>query len=229
MKWACTVCEARERSRVRPAMCGRCGATDCFLPDEQNATSAAAFVAASQVKDDNRPRYATGDKDLDAVLKGGIPAGARVLVWGRGGSGKSRCTLRWSTHIGSTACISLEMAEVDCVRYTREAGGKVSQLRVTRDEQAPLPRVRCIVFDSISEATDPTGALERLKEWAARTGGIVFLICHATKAGEYRGPSTLQHWGEAEFQVSAKGRGLARVRVRKSRFCEQGAAVVPLA
>lgn len=225
MRWACTCCQHSERAHLRPVLCSNCGAPDSFLPDEQ---SAGAFVAATELKKPPAKRYATGDSDLDTVLGGGIPAGARVLVWGRGGSGKSRCALRWATRIGSTACVSLEMEEGECVRTAREAGGKISQLRITRDEAAPLPRVRCIVYDSISEARDPEQALERLKDWASSTGGIVLLVCHATKAGDYRGPSTLQHWGEAEIKIRKAPQGKARAMVLKSRFCPTGSALVPL-
>lgn len=230
MKWQCTVCDHTERAHVRPALCNYCGAPDAFLPHEGEHMKRSAFVSATEIKATATPRqrYATRDSDLDAVLGGGVPEGARVLVHGRGGSGKSRCCLRWATRIGSTAIISLEMQEDEAVRTCDEAGGRISQLRVTRDELAPLPRVRSIVYDSISEARQPELALERLKDWASSTGGIVWLVCHATKSGDYRGPSTLQHWGEAEIKVRKAKQGHSRALVLKSRFCSTGSALVPL-
>jgi predicted ATP-dependent serine protease len=228
MKWQCAICEATERGGVRPTLCD-CGATYSFLP--LVTESAGSFRRASEIDATPKPKHATGDKELDALMGGGFPNGARVLLWGRGGSGKTRCALRWATHIGTTAAYSLEMAEEDFVTSARQAGAKVARLLVNRDEQADPPRAaRCVVYDSISEAKDPGPVLERLKTWASKTGGIVFLICHATKAGQYKGPSTLQHFGEAEMQVSASRSkpGSARVRINKSRFCQLGRAVVPL-
>ncbi len=227
MKWNCALCDRSVTARVRPTLCD-CGGVDCFLVV---AAVESAFKSAAEVSNEILKRYPTGDATLDALTLGGIPAKARILVWGRGGSGKSRCALRWATRIGRTACVSLEMTEADCKRCALEAGGKLSNLLISTDEAADLPRgVRCIVYDSISEAKDPTLALERLKAWATRTSGLVFVVCHATKAGQFRGPSTLQHWGEAEFKVSASKsqKGHARVRVLKSRFCPGGAVTVPL-
>ena len=227
MRWQCVVCERVKRSSVKPELCD-CGALQTFLPV---ATEASAFKAAATISEEAQQRHPTGDRELDALMLGGIPNSARLLVWGRGGSGKSRCALRWATHIGPTACYSLEMPEDLCKRTAREAGGKLKRLRITRDELADVPSgARCVVYDSISEAQHPTEALERLKRWATKTGGIVFLVCHANKEGDYRGPSTLQHWPEAELELvgSLDNPGVTQVHVRKSRFCPKGSASAPL-
>lgn len=226
MKWSCVVCSHHLRSGVRPELCALCGAMRSFIPYEAPST----YERAVDVKAEQLKRYSTGDGAIDTLTGGGFPAGARVLIWGRGGSGKSRCALRWATHIGQALAVSLEMDNELCVRTAREAGACVEKLLITRDEKAELPgkRVRCIVWDSISQAVEPEQACERLSEWAARTQGIVLLVCHATKGGDYRGPSTLQHWGEAELQVRKSKRGFARVIVNKSRFCPTGSAVVSL-
>lgn len=226
MKWQCLICQASRISRLCPTLC-ECGALDSFLPVEDEAK----FTKASDVKAEPRKRYTCGDKELDA-LTGGFPAGARVLLWGRGGSGKSRCALRWATRIGKTLALSLEMETDECVRSAREAGGKISELLITRDEQAELPArgVRCLVLDSISECRDQDAMLARLTAWTQRTRGIVFMVCHATKAGQFRGSSELQHWGDAEIRVRASKAkpGLARLSFGKSRFCANGSATVPL-
>ena len=228
MKWQCVICSAERRTRLRPALCD-CGALDSFLPAE---TAISKFERASEIKTTPRKRYPTGDKELDALLGGGFPAGALVLLWGRGGSGKSRCALRWATKMGNTLALSLEMEKDECIRSGLEAGAKLSNLLYTQDEECELPArgVRCLVLDSISECRDQEAMCARLKEWAQRTLGIVFMVCHATKAGQYKGPSTLQHWGNGEIQVRASKTkpGFARVRFNKSRFCPLGAAFVPV-
>lgn len=232
MKWECTICQHVERSTAKPDLCSACGALHCFLPV---APAASAFQRATDIKTTTVQRRATGDRELDALLGGGFPPKTRVLVWGVGGSGKSRCSLRWATHMAGRAqavAVSLEMDEELCTRTAREAGGKVSRLLITRDEAATLPArgVHAIVYDSISEAQEPEQALERLSSWAKSSGGVVLLICHATKDGQYRGPSTLQHWGDAEIQVSAAKNqpGSAHVQIKKSRVSPLGSATVPL-
>lgn len=230
MKWCCCACEVETRSRVRPALCHHCGAVDSYLPAAP-INEAGAFKRADRLSSKPAPRLSTGEANLDALLGGGFPAGSTILLWGRGGSGKSRCALRWSTRSGVTACVSLEMTDELCSSTAHSAGGRNDRLLITRDEKAELPRsARFCVYDSISRAREPAQALERLEQWAKRTGGVAIVVCHATKAGDYRGPSTLQHWGDAEMQVSASKRqpGSARVRVNKSRFCGLGSAVVPI-
>jgi predicted ATP-dependent serine protease len=108
----------------------------------------------------------------------------------------------------------------------------MSRLLISRDEAAELPSrgVHALVYDSISEARQPVEACDRLTAWAKTSGGVVLMVCHATKAGEYRGPSTLQHWGDVEIQVSAAKNqpGSAHVQIKKSRVSPLGSATVPL-
>jgi len=228
MKWQCALCDATERG-TKPSLCSQCGAVDSFLP---LALAPSAFVRASDVRPSNVKPLPTGDKELDAILAGGFPPKTRVLLWGKGGSGKSRCALRWATRLGKALAVSLEMDEELCARTAREAGARIGNLLITRDEQAQIPTrgVAAVVLDSISECSNQEEVCERLSAWAQQTGGVVFMVCHATKSGQYRGPSTLQHWGDVEMQVSASRRqpGSARVRVNKSRICPLGSAVVPL-
>jgi hypothetical protein len=56
------------------------------------------------------------------------------------------------------------------------------------------------------------------------------MVCHATKAGQFKGSSDLQHWGEAEIQMRASRSkpGTARARFNKSRICALGTVSVPL-
>lgn len=232
MKWECTICEHVERSNAKPELCARCGALNCFLPLQSAPSS---FQRAADIKPKPVQRLPTGDNELDALLGGGFPPSTRVLVWGVGGSGKSRCALRWATKLagrGHAIAVSLEMDEELCTRTAREAGGKISRLLITRDEAPTLPTrgVQALVYDSISEAQEPEAACKMLSAWAKSSGGIVLLVCHATKDGQYRGPSTLQHWGEVEMQVSAARNqpGSAHLQIKKSRVSPLGVATVPL-
>ncbi len=203
-----------------------CGGVSSFVKVE----GPHGLQRASQLATKPTKRYSTGVGELDTALGGGLPAGATVLLWGRGGSGKSRIALRVGTRLGSCLAVSLEMTEELCRDTAASAGGDLDQLYITRDEQRELPRVRCVVWDSISRTIDQDAALVRLEAWAKKTGGVVLLVCHANKSGDYRGPSTLQHWPDAELRVTqARTRpGQARVRVLKSRFCACASAYVPI-
>lgn len=230
MKWTCVLCESSIHSIVKPELCGNCGGVRSFA----NVAAEVPYKRASEIKPSFVKRYSTGIGELDTALGGGIPAGSTIMLWGRGGSGKSRSALRIGTQLGQCLCVSIEMTEELCTATAASAGGNIEKLFITRDESTALPGrgVRCVVWDSISRTVKQEEALVRLEAWAKRTGGVVLLVCHATKGGEYRGPSTLQHWPDAEIRFSqARARpGHARVRVLKSRFCEcPASAYVPIA
>lgn len=231
MSWTCCTCELVSRARIKPTLCHHCGALDTFLRTAAAADASSFQRADTLVSSKPTPRYTTNERELDALLGGGLPAGSTILLWGRGGSGKSRCALRWSTRNALTACVSVEMTEELCTTSCASAGGRLDRLLITRAVDAEPPRsARFVIYDSISKARDQDAVLDRLEQWAKRTGGVAIAICHATKAGDYRGASTLQHWPDVEIQVSAtkKHPGHARVRINKSRFCALGSALVPI-
>ncbi len=230
MKWTCVICTHNASSTIRPELCSACGGIRSFAKVEQ----ATAFRRAVDIQTKTVKRYSTSVGELDTALAGGIPAGATLLLWGRGGAGKSRGALRIGTQLGRCLCVSLEMTDELCRDTAASAGANLSQLYIERDEAIELPTrgFWCVVWDSISRTRDQDGTLTRLEAWAKRTGGIAIVVCHATKAGDFRGPSTLQHWPDAEIrmQQARSKRGMARARVLKSRFCEcPASALVPIA
>ena len=229
--WYCVLCRYRELSRVEPTLCERCGGTNCFGLEETVDFRSQSKSADEWLKHAAFNRVPTGDSILDKLLMGGIVEGATVLLWGKGGSGKSRLALRWSSHIGTSQIWSLEMAGALTAFSAQSAGADMSKL-IIEEQITPMSELyKVIVLDSLSELPPETGQrlCAELKTWAKRTKTIVFVIVHITKGGEYAGRGWIRHWPDYEFRVSqARKVAGTRVSVLKSRFSPLGDVVVPL-
>lgn len=229
MLWACVLCDYRESSRVEPKLCGRCGATDTYSSLEIEVKKPRR--ARELLNSTHYERVSTGDENLDILLQGGFVRGHTVLVWGKGGSGKSRITLRWASKMpGLAGVVSLEMADSLTAFAADSAGADIDNLDIS-ETVVDFDPYRTIVFDSISVIPDKQAAevCASLTTWAKKTGGLAFVICHITKAGDLAGRGWLEHWPDYVLRVSQarKVRG-ARIRVMKSRFSPCESCVVPL-
>lgn len=230
MQWACVICEYREACTVEPKLCGRCGACDTFAPLELEVKKPRR--ARELLNSTHYERIPTGDANLDILLEGGFVRGHTVLVWGKGGSGKSRVCLRWASMMpGLAGVISLEMADSLAAFAADSAGADIDNLDISETLLTPTPAYRTLVLDSISVMPDKQAAsvCAELTTWAKQTGGIAFVICHITKGGDLAGRGWLEHWPDYVLRVSQarKVRG-ARIRVMKSRFSPCETCVVPL-
>ncbi len=185
------------------------------------------------------PRIRTGEPTLDALLEGGFAERSRVLLWGRGGTGKSRLAMRWASGTVNAAYISLEMLEPIAASTARSAGATVERLFLTETtdnfgRQARLCDARVIVLDSISVVPREVqkGLLDALTAWADRNRGVVIVICHQNKRGQHAGSHAIQHWGDYELFLKHRARkngpGII-VDIQKSRACPLGRCIVQLA
>jgi len=194
------------------------------------------IVAAVDITDTPRTRQRTHDADFDHVLGGGFALSSWAVLWGLAGSGKSRCALRWSTHLGRTLWVTHEMPQELVAETARSCGAKLSNLFIAEhaqpDELAQLARdarSNVLGFDSISELDNDGGLelLDTVRRWVTGGPRIAIVICHETKDGDYRGPSTIGHAPDYLLRTAPSSDGCA-VAVKKSRFCAQGACVCPL-
>lgn len=234
--WTCTNCDETTTGAIAPALCEVCGALDSFEATIENSLSRA--VPATSLLNHTFKRIPSGDKDLDELLAGGFAQGTRVLAWGRGGCGKSRATLRWSSKLGKTLALSLEMHPALTAQSALGAGAELDALHIIDtyehfEAEARAHRARVTLLDSISDGVprdQQLSVLQRLKVWAESTGGIAIVICHANKRGSYAGRTWLEHWPEylLKFAAEDQAPGFARVSVKKSRFCPKGSALVPI-
>jgi hypothetical protein len=81
-------------------------------------------------------------------------------------------------------------------------------------------RCQMVGFDSISElnANEGIELLQKMKFWAEGGPRFGIVICHETKDGQYRGPSTFGHAPDYLLRTSPEP-PFARVNVEKSRYC----------
>jgi predicted ATP-dependent serine protease len=90
---------------------------------------------------------------------------------------------------------------------------------------------RCNIagFDSISELTEREGLelLQQFKFWAEGGPRFGIVICHETKDGQYRGPSTIGHAPDYLIRTSPEP-PFARVTIEKSRYCAVDSTVLEL-
>ncbi len=110
--------------------CGVEGAWDeCLLgpqPPPARRPERSELVSLADLSGIGERRLATGDAALDKLLGGGWFAGESVLIHGPRGSGKSRLSLRWASHLGPALVVCLERAP----QLTREvAQGAGAALR----------------------------------------------------------------------------------------------------
>lgn len=164
------------------------------------------------------------------MLWGGFPHNGRVIMWGRGGSGKSRLAMRWFTQNTNCIYVSLEMAESIALQAARSCGANMKRLFIAErhaffERAAREERAQIVVIDSISMVEDRrerTELLYDLKRWAERGPRVAVIICHQNKKGQHAGAHSLQHWPDFELQLKAGKTGIITVTVLKSRTCPSG-------
>jgi hypothetical protein len=137
--------------------------------------------------------------------------------------------------MGRTLWVSLEMPPDLVVSAARSCGARLERLQIATElEPEDLPDLarehgcQIVGWDSISEL-EPAKGLRLLNVVRGMTqrAGFVLVICHATKDGGYRGPSTFGHAPDYLLSVEACAAG-ACITVEKSRDSARGSASVPL-
>lgn len=206
-------------------------------PERSIPKRKARIVHAPALVDFDTCRRSTGDLELDQLLGGGFALGSWAGLWGRAGSGKSRLALRWLTHMGRTLWCSNEMPTDLVVQTARSCGAVLENLYVATDvdptEIAQHSReLRCnfMGFDSISELEDDEadGLLPIMRFWSEGGPRFGIVICHETKDGNYRGPSTFGHGAGGYLLRTSPEAPFARVSIEKSRYCAVGSTLCEL-
>ena len=176
-------------------------------------------VAAPRLRDvqgSASRRWATGTRELDFVLGGGIVPGSMVLVGGEPGIGKSTLLLQVAGNLESSGqrvlYVSGEESPLQVkLRAERlgDSAAEVSLLSETSLETilatAASAAPSVLIVDSIqtvftSDLEGAPGNVGQVRECAARlmryakdTGTAVLVVGHVTKGGGIAGPKTLEH------------------------------------
>lgn len=194
----------------------------------------------------NGARLATGYKELDRVLGGGLVRGSFVLVGGDPGIGKSTLLLQMAGGLaGENARVLYVSGEesIDQTGLRAERLGLLegpaaelvslsaeSQLEVIR-EMALAENPDVLVVDSIqtvflADLASAPGSVSQVRECAASLmnlakghGISVFVIGHVTKEGQIAGPKVLEHMVDTVLSFEGdKTHAFRLLRALKNRF-----------
>jgi DNA repair protein RadA/Sms len=247
---ACQACGAQYPKWA--GQCLGCGAWNTLVEEvTQIATHpryqgyAVGEPAITQMTDitlqEEEARLATGLKELDRVLGGGLVMGSVVLIGGDPGIGKSTLLLQSLCHLAQELKVLYITGEESLQQVTmraRRLGLPEENLllladthveRILKHAQKENPRV--LVIDSIQTMhTDllqsAPGAVGQVRESAAQlvkyakqTQTALFLVGHVTKEGTLAGPRVLEHMVDAVLYFEGEQDSRYRlIRGIKNRF-----------
>ena len=219
------MCAVESDERIPPGLCPKCGNVETYERLEVFEPARLADTIPSVMI----PRIPTNEKRVDDLLWGGFPVGGRVIIWGKGGTGKSRVSLRWFTQLSNCLYVSLDMAEPILLMSAKSCGANLKQLFIVEkhaffERAAREDSCRIVIIDAISDIEDRKERrllLADLKAWVSRGPRIAVLICHENKKGQHAGSYSLQHWPDFELKLTA-AKKFVTVSVLKSRTCPTG-------
>ncbi len=199
---------------------------------------------------DDVKRLATGFKDLDDVLGGGILLGGVVLLAGQPGIGKSTLLLQVSAAIAMSQPVlyvsgeeSAGQVKLRAERLGAEQNENLSFAASTSaDDIAATIRsghYKMVVIDSIQtlaldEITSAPGTVSQITNSsnviiraAKQSGAAVILVGHVTKEGSIAGPKVLEHLVDVVLQFEGdRYGGFKIVRAIKNRFGSTSEAAI---
>ncbi|MDO4921947.1 MAG: DNA repair protein RadA [Phascolarctobacterium sp.] len=235
--------------------CPECGAWDTFAEEaEVSAKPSKSYLLVGSEKVKPRTiasvaqvkveRLATGIREFDRVLGGGIVPGSLVLLGGTPGIGKSTILLDAGLRFGQRGVKVLyvsgeESEEQTAMRAVRLGGANAGSnlLIMTATDldailtQANAVQPQLLIIDSIQTMYNPelqtaAGSVGQVRECTAKllqfaktTGIAVLVIGHVTKDGNIAGPRLLEHMVDVVLQFEGDRSYAFRVlRALKNRF-----------
>ncbi|AEE95655.1 DNA repair protein RadA [Mahella australiensis] len=187
-------------------------------------------------------RYASGIKELDRVLGGGIVKASLVLVGGDPGIGKSTLLMQMAGHAATSGLKVLyvsgeespQQIKLRSLRLGITDPGLLIYAQTDLDvieQQAHSIMPDIMIVDSIQTVYDPElssapGSVSQVREATARlmrlakgTGITVFIVGHVTKEGAIAGPRVLEHMVDTVLYFEGERHQAYRVlRAVKNRF-----------
>lgn len=258
-----TVFVCQECGYESPKWMGQCvcGAWNSFVEEkvvtgEENDPRRRTGIGANQIGGRNKAgrladvkgsdadeRIATGSKELDRVLGGGMVKGSLTLISGEPGIGKS--TLLMQTADSISKCgrkvlyVSGEESEIQLKMRADRICGEISDNFMVLSETNMENIAQCaveteagfIIVDSIqtvySSALDSApGSVSQVRACGnelmrlGKTCGIpVFIVAHVTKSGELAGPKIVEHLVDCVLHFTGERNHELRIlRSFKNRF-----------
>lgn len=234
--------------------CPECGGWDTLVEEAEVSVKSKSYLPTNNEKLKPRTiasvaqtkveRLATGIREFDRVLGGGVVPGSLVLLGGTPGIGKSTILLdaglRYAQQGIKVLYVSGEESEEQtAMRAVRLGGAKASDnmlIMAATDldgilAQANALQPRLLIIDSIQTMYNPelqtaAGSVGQVRECTAKllqfaktTGIAVLLIGHVTKDGTIAGPRLLEHMVDVVLQFEGDRSYAFRVlRALKNRF-----------
>lgn len=251
VQFVCSACGAEA-----PKWQGRCPSCEAWNSLTETAVlftgraplrvAAAQSTPMDEVMSTPARLHATGSREVDRVLGGGIVPGSVVLLGGDPGIGKSTLALQLSHHLGDKSspalyCSGEESLEQLALRARRLAchGARVGLLAEsdvdTLIATIEAERPSLVVVNSVQTLRDagtpgPPGSVSqvraavlRMSDVAKATGVPVLLVGHVTKEGAIAGPRTLEHMVDVVLYLEGERLGEHRMlRGIKNRFGATG-------
>lgn len=248
VKFSCTNCGAQYSSWA--GRCAQCGEWNTIeeevqLIDAPAGTKAGTPLAGAVSLQEStalaEERLATGYKDLDAVLGGGIVRGGVVLLAGQPGIGKSTLLLQLADVVSK----QVDVLYVSGEESAHQIGMRAKRMGVTsealsiatansaNDIASTMLRgsYKLVVVDSIQTmqaqgVSSPPGSVTQitncthiLLQAAKQTNTALIVVGHVTKEGSIAGPKLLEHIVDVvlTFEGEAYG-GFKLLRAAKNRF-----------
>ena len=197
-------------------------ASKSYLPANNEKLRPRTIASVAQTKVE---RLATGIREFDRVLGGGVVPGSLVLLGGTPGIGKSTILLDAGLRFGQQGIKVLyvsgeESEEQTAMRAVRLGGAQANDnlLILTATDldailaQANALKPQLLIIDSIQTMYNPelqtaAGSVGQVRECTAKllqfaksTGIAVLLIGHVTKDGTIAGPRLLEHMVDVVLQ-----------------------------
>ncbi|HTB23540.1 MAG TPA: DNA repair protein RadA [bacterium] len=248
LRFVCTECGAVQAKWM--GRCPDCGRWHTLLEEaaapaggsRKGTVAVPKLLRVEDVDPDARPRLATGFKEFDRVLGGGLVPGALVLLGGDPGIGKSTLVLQACARLcaggASVLYASGEESLEQVALRARRLGGVKGDFRLLCDTSldalaAAVDSVKpsVLVVDSVQtfateDLPSAAGSVTQVREVAMRlmamakpAGMAVFLVGHVTKDGALAGPRVLEHLVDTVLTFEGERHQAFRMlRAVKNRF-----------
>lgn len=172
-------------------------------------------------------RYNALKLDRYADLVGDIEPGFVMQLWGRGGSGKSTFAIDFANELAKHGKVVYVSAEES---FGKTISDRIKRVNATHknlmianwDEQGEWTALKdflvkhgisYVIIDSLSVVDPNSKKAEGFRKWAKEKQiGLIF-ITHATKTGQYKGNSMVQHGVDIEIEAYE-----GKLRVNKTRY-----------
>ncbi len=247
---ACQLCGAQFPKWS--GQCSACGEWNSLVEEVIQSAASARYQGyaagdpkmtrmASIALEADATRLATGLKELDRVLGGGLVIGSVVLIGGDPGIGKSTVLLQTLCHLSQSVNVLYVTGEESLQQVTlraRRLGLPEEHLLLLADTDverilklAQTERPKVLVVDSIQTMhtallQSAPGAVGQVRESAAQlvkfakqTQTALFLVGHVTKEGTLAGPRVLEHMVDTVLYFEGEQDSQYRlIRAVKNRF-----------